>query len=199
MQHYYRQNIDRWDRPSKKYNGHRMIEEAIRSLFQPKGDLQILDLGCGTGNMGKFLRAYSRSLIGIDISEEMIRKAKEKEFYDELATENLLSYLSTTTKRFDLTVCAAVLIHFGPLKEVFKGLRMCLEDGGKVIFTLFDYPGPENYVVNSEGWFSHNANYIMTLAKLLSLRVISTNRAVHEYKIDGEEIFANTFTLSAEG
>ena len=199
MQHYYRQNIDRWDRLSKKYNGHRMVEEAIRSLFKPKSELQILDLGCGTGNMGKFLRAYALSLVGIDISEEMIQKAAAKGIYDELATEDLLSYLSTASKRYDLIVCAAVLIHFGNLRKALEGLSTCLEEEAKAIFTLFDYPGPENYAVNSEGWFSHNANYVKTVAETLSLRVLSTNREVHEYKTNGEEIFANTFIVSAEG
>ena len=199
MQQYYRQNIDRWDRPSKKYNGHLIIEEAVRSLFRPDRELQIMDLGCGTGSMGEFLRAYAHNLIGIDISKEMIRKAVAKEFYDELAEEDLLSHLSTTSKRYDLIVCAAVLFHFGNLKKSLEGLGNCLEEGGKAIFTLFDYPGPENYVVNSEGWFSHDANYVKKLAETLSLRVLSTNREVHEFKNNGDEIFANTFIVSAEG
>lgn len=57
----------------------------VRDL--PKGD--IVDLGCGSGNVGPDLRLRfgdrrTRNLIGVDQSESMLDKAKDRAVYDRL-------------------------------------------------------------------------------------------------------------------
>ena len=44
----------------------------------------ILDLGCGTGSLAKFLRPYSKKLVGIDLSSDMLIKAEKTELYDSI-------------------------------------------------------------------------------------------------------------------
>lgn len=43
------------------------------------GPLDILDLGCGTGLAGAWLKDYAKTLIGVDISTEMVKAAKKKQ------------------------------------------------------------------------------------------------------------------------
>jgi len=48
------------------------------SLFQPKPGMHVLDAGCGTGNFSIKLAQAGCRVTGIDISEEMLKIAKQK-------------------------------------------------------------------------------------------------------------------------
>ena len=52
-----------------------MIEEAG---VEPTKRLDVLDAGCGTGLCGPLLAPYARRLVGVDLSEGMLARAKEK-------------------------------------------------------------------------------------------------------------------------
>lgn len=52
--------------------------ELAFSLFKPTSGMKILDVGCGTGNFSIKLAEMGCKVIGIDLSEKMINKAKEK-------------------------------------------------------------------------------------------------------------------------
>ena len=41
----------------------------------------IMDLGCGTGLFGMEIKQFCEHLEGIDLSEKMLHKAKEKNVY----------------------------------------------------------------------------------------------------------------------
>lgn len=47
-------------------------------LFNPKKGMKILDIGCGTGNFSMKLAEKGCKVIGIDISDEMLSRAREK-------------------------------------------------------------------------------------------------------------------------
>lgn len=48
------------------------------SLFLPKPGMKILDVGCGTGNFSIKLAKMGCEVVGIDISDEMLTKARKK-------------------------------------------------------------------------------------------------------------------------
>lgn len=52
-----------------------------------------VDLGCGTGLMGPLLRPHTQRLVGVDLSQGMVAKAKERGCYDALAVDELVQYL----------------------------------------------------------------------------------------------------------
>ncbi|HZK57850.1 MAG TPA: methyltransferase domain-containing protein [Clostridia bacterium] len=52
--------------------------ELAFSLFKPVSGMKVLDVGCGTGNFSIKLAERGCRVVGIDISEEMLRKAREK-------------------------------------------------------------------------------------------------------------------------
>lgn len=47
-------------------------------LFTPKRGMKVLDVGCGTGNFSIKLAKMGCKVVGIDVSEEMLKKAREK-------------------------------------------------------------------------------------------------------------------------
>lgn len=61
--------------PGTYYLAYRDIPRIIKEHV--KGD-NALDFGCGTGRSTRFLEKYGFSTTGVDISEDMIRQAREK-------------------------------------------------------------------------------------------------------------------------
>jgi len=51
------------------------LEERIMFSFLPKPEGQILDIGCGVGNITKKIQSLGFSVNGVDFSEEAIKKA----------------------------------------------------------------------------------------------------------------------------
>lgn len=52
--------------------------ELALSRFKPKAGMKILDVGCGTGNFSIKLAEMGCEVVGIDVSEEMLDKARKK-------------------------------------------------------------------------------------------------------------------------
>ena len=77
-----------WDVSSETYDDkeghgiHSEIEkEAWKTLFKsllPLGRLEVLDVGCGTGEIGLLFAELDHRVTGIDISDKMLAKAREK-------------------------------------------------------------------------------------------------------------------------
>ncbi|UGV39737.1 class I SAM-dependent methyltransferase [Methanococcoides orientis] len=78
----------KWDISSQTYDSHHghaiksgVEAEAWKKLFKnnfPKGKLEILDVGCGTGELSILLSQMGHHVTGIDLSEKMMEKGKLK-------------------------------------------------------------------------------------------------------------------------
>lgn len=87
-----------------------------------------VDLGCGTGLMGPLLRPHTRHLSGVDLSQGMVQKARERGCYDDLSVDELGKYLSDAAAAvaqqgqlpFDLLVAADVFVYIGDLAPVLQ-------------------------------------------------------------------------------
>eukprot|EP01035_Chromulina_nebulosa_P020899 gene20899-27089_t len=82
--------------------------------------LDILDLGCGTGLAGAWLKDYAKSLVGVDISDQMISIAKKKMLYEDLYTTSITSYLNDCQESYDLIVAADVISYIGDLNQIIS-------------------------------------------------------------------------------
>ncbi len=60
--------------------GRKQSVQEVKKLTGDREDLNILEIGCGTGaNLENLVAAYPRSSVyGIDLSEDMLRKARKK-------------------------------------------------------------------------------------------------------------------------
>jgi SAM-dependent methyltransferase len=77
-----REEFDRWahqGRGEKMEQGHHAVTEIIVGRMGLKRDSRVLDLGCGIGWATRLLakRVPDGSAVGLDVSEEMIRRARE--------------------------------------------------------------------------------------------------------------------------
>jgi predicted TPR repeat methyltransferase len=124
----------------------------------------ILDLGCGTGLLGKAVVDVfpAVSLVGIDISENMLAKAQEKNIYAELHNAELLEYLQQSQSSFDLITATDVLIYFGNLSAIFDQIYRCLKPGALFGFSI-EIMQRGTFKLTPSGRYQHSLSYIESL------------------------------------
>lgn len=98
---------------------------------------RILDAGAGTGLVGQYLASMGYgNLTAIDISPEMLGKAKEKGVYEEFHLMDLARTLGFTDDTFDAVVCAGVLtFSHAPARSLYEMVRVT-RPGGYILFSL---------------------------------------------------------------
>jgi 2-polyprenyl-3-methyl-5-hydroxy-6-metoxy-1,4-benzoquinol methylase len=116
----------------EKYN----IRRAFAAV--PRGAV-LLDLPCGTGRLAEVLLEDGFTVVGVDISPDMLRVAQRKlqRFGGSFKTQvgDVRELARQERERYDAALCARVLMHF-PLDEqitFLKGVALLVK--GKVIIT----------------------------------------------------------------
>ena len=150
-------------------NGPSLIYSALEELELPKTKTRrILDAGCGTGLCARFLRRYSKEITGVDISVPMLELARDKRVYDFIARTDLSNLTTFPEGRFDMIVCADVLVYFGALDTVLTNFQVSLNPGGWLILTVETLPEDDDVVgfrLQTSGRHKHTDAYMLrTLA-----------------------------------
>lgn len=98
-----------------------------------------LDLGCGSGLSGTFLRPHVQRLEGVDLSPTMVAQARASGHYDAVFEAELVQHLQARAaagEQADLIVAADVFIYIGELAPVFDAVARVLAPGGVFAFTV---------------------------------------------------------------
>ena len=139
----YRDWADTYDRDLLDEFGYRAPHAAVDALerLRPSRDSVILDMGCGTGLVGELLRGLGyRHIDGLDLSPEMLEKAKARRIYRTLGEADLAACLALDPI-YDAVICVGVFSHHRSqpfdLVKLFAGLK----PGGALVAT-----------VNGKGW-----------------------------------------------
>jgi len=113
------------------------------------------DLGCGTGLSGVAFRSCVKNLMGVEISPEMIDRAKERGCYDRLELGDVVDYICRHENDdkhveieadgnvavggcgtgFDIMFACDVLVYIGNLGPVFRAVRDGLAENGYFAFS----------------------------------------------------------------
>jgi trans-aconitate methyltransferase len=105
--------------------------ENLVELLAPQKGERILDLGCGTGDLAKYLLNFGVDVIGVDNSENMIVQAKSKypniHFTVKDATD--LGY----SEEFDAVFSNAVLHWVKPPAQALNSIYKSLKAGGRFV------------------------------------------------------------------
>jgi predicted TPR repeat methyltransferase len=146
------------------YRAPALVAEALkRSRAAPSNSLDVLDVGCGTGLCGPLIAPYARRLVGVDLSERMLDRARERNVYDELVQGELTAYLADCTESFDVIVSADTLVYFGPLDRVVAASEHALRAGGRLIFTVEELVGDGadgGYSIGPSGRYRHTREHV---------------------------------------
>ncbi len=143
------------------YRAPQWVGEAVaRLLGEPKSNLQVLDLGCGTGLCGPYLKPYAERLVGVDLSANMMARAAERHVYDALVKSELVAYLATVDVPQDVVVSADTLCYFGQLEAAFGGVRRALRRNGIWVFTVEAHRHEQPFHLQVHGRYSHSRAYV---------------------------------------
>ena len=124
---------------------------------------RMLDLGCGTGLTGGTLRDMVDDITGIDISENMVELAHEKDLYETLYVAEVEDFLEDNDEEaFDLITATDVLPYLGALEPLFFGAAENMVAGGLFIFSseTLDPSDTRTYAVGPHQRFLHSEAYI---------------------------------------
>jgi predicted TPR repeat methyltransferase len=139
----YRDWADTYDSELLDEFGYQAPNAAVETLQKhlPSLDSVILDMGCGTGLVGELLHSLGyRHLDGLDLSPEMLEKAKARGVYRTLGEADLTETLEIE-QIYDAVICVGVFSHQRSqafdLVKLFAGLK----PNGVLVTT-----------VNGKGW-----------------------------------------------
>ena len=118
---------------------------------------RIADIGCGSGLVGVALKKDNISLIGVDVSVEMLNQARQKNIYDELIKSDALEFLRHRSD-FDWIIAADVLEYIPHIEDF-----ICLAKGKNIIFTIEKSDDDIPYSMRKNGRIQHNPNYVENL------------------------------------
>ena len=122
---------------------------------------RMLDLGCGTGLAAEAMRDAAEEIIGIDLSEQMIDVAEEKDVYEGLYTGEVVEFLEDNDEDpFDLIVAADVLPYLGTVEPLFAGVAANLDPEGVFAFSTEMLVTNGNYAVGPNRRFLHSEVYL---------------------------------------
>ena len=99
-------------------------------------ELDILEIGCGTGKNTEFLQTKAKYLIGADFSAEMLAQAKAKITAEnvEFKQLDLRESWGFADDLFDLITCSLALEHIENIDFVFAEARRVLRESGRFYF-----------------------------------------------------------------
>jgi ubiquinone/menaquinone biosynthesis C-methylase UbiE len=124
-----------WERIRRSYFDDRVTSLAIEKLL-PR-NLTLADIGCGTGSLTFELARFADKVIGVDLSQEMLRRARagatERTLENVEFRQGDVLKLPLDAHSVDAAFCVMVL-HFLPDPErVVSGLCRIVRPGGSVI------------------------------------------------------------------
>jgi len=145
------------------YDGPAQLRGLLRACGEPRGDFDVLDLGCGTGLCGEVAAPYARRLAGVDLSGGMLAQARPRNLYQSLEQGDLKDALDAPGARWDLIVAFDTFPYLGALEETFAAVARALRPGGWFAFST-EHTDGDGYLLRGNGRFAHGAAYVAALA-----------------------------------
>ncbi len=124
--------------PRRETGGNSLAYQVYWDLIGDVKGLRVLDFGCGNGWLSIWLAKNGAMVCGIDISQELVKKAvkaAEKAGVNGAAAFKVMSAenLSFPDDSFDLIIGSAIL-HHTDIAPTLKHIHRTLRPGGRAIF-----------------------------------------------------------------
>jgi predicted TPR repeat methyltransferase len=173
------QYAEKFDRALVETLGYRVPEllaEAITAQGRKKFGLAV-DVGCGTGLMGDRLRPMAETLVGYDISAEMLRKARAKGLYDRLEKADLQAF-SYEGPKADLVTAADVFMYVGALEGIMKTVSGMLAFNGLFAFSVEKLDAGDSFALQQSRRYAHSEVYVRRVLGKAGLAVVSLEEKI---------------------
>ena len=139
-----REVTDRYDSWAQSYDGDltswsyqapTVVAEIVTTRHPAVGS--VLDVGCGTGLVGRALRArgFAGEILGLDISQASLEIARQCGAYDSLDHADLQQRLAFEDDSVDAVICVGVMTYLTEVEAVWREFARVAQSGGLVVVT----------------------------------------------------------------
>lgn len=173
----------------EKYRFSKEILPILKSL--PK-DIQIVDMGCGSGSLVSLLNDNSFvDVTGIDLSKEQVEIAKQLGIPNVIQAD-IVEWLNQQKHKMDLVLGMDIIEHFtkDELVDLLLEIKKHLKPGGKVIFRTPNLDAPLATVF-ANGDFTHENYLNLSSAEQLMLSVGFKDVKIHSSNMDVKGVVKN--------
>ena len=168
-----------------KYDAPIMLKKALLDLgLAQRKYKNVIDLGCGTGLSGLEFRDIAETLIGIDLSEEMVRKAEQKNIYDQLYVDDIVGRLEILKTQFSLFISSDVFIYIGDLLPLFSCIKRHSTQNSLLVFST-EHTDDGDFILRNTARYAHSKDYILSIAKQQGFRLEFFTTCNLRYERDG--------------
>ncbi len=180
-----RQAYDSWaDQYDTNDNKTRDLEAlALKDNLADLAFDSCLEIGCGTGKNTRWLLSKSKEILAVDLSEEMLSRAKKKiqSGKVQFLQADMNQPWTFITQKYDLLVFSLVLEHIENLDPVFEKASTSLNQGGIVylgeLHPFKQYTGTKARFETAEGLqivncFNHHVSDFTESAKKYGFEIM---------------------------
>jgi predicted TPR repeat methyltransferase len=123
------------DLASWSYRAPAVVADTVLSRQPDAGS--VLDVGCGTGLVGRTLRdrGFAGRIRGLDISPASLRIAEQSGAYDAVEQADLQQRLPCGDADVDAVVCVGVMTYLPEVEAVWREFARVARPGGLVVLT----------------------------------------------------------------
>jgi predicted TPR repeat methyltransferase len=120
------------------YQAPAVVADSVVSRHPDAGS--VLDVGCGTGLVGRALRArgFAGRLQGLDISQASLDVARQGGAYDSVEQADLQQPLPLDDDTVDALVCVGVMTYLPEVEAVWREFARVVRPGGVLVTTQRD-------------------------------------------------------------
>ena len=159
---------------------------ALRENLQVIDFNTCLEIGCGTGKNTAWLITKATAIVAVDLSEEMLAKARAKINSEKVAflQADINQPWAFVTKQFDLVGFSLVLEHIEDLDNIFNQASNAMVPGGHLyigeLHPFKQYAGTKARFDTAAGQqivtcFDHNISDFTQAAKKYGFEIMSIN------------------------
>ena len=159
---------------------------ALRATLTGVSFDNCLEIGCGTGKNTAWLITKAKYITAVDLSEEMLAKAREKINNNnvEFIQADITADWSFKKQQYDLVTFSLVLEHIENLDAIFEKVAASLPTGGYVyvgeLHPFKQYTGTKARFETSDGitvvqCYNHHVSDFILAAKQHGLAVVDLN------------------------
>lgn len=125
------------ERGGRSQGGYHDLVDELESEFVRRfgQDKDVLEVGCGTGLVLSRIAGFARSVRGVDISPNMLQRARERQLDVQVGSATELPFADQS---FDVACSFKVLAHIRDIDRALAEMARVVRPGGHVIAEFYN-------------------------------------------------------------